>query len=190
MTNNNDIGGTRGNKLIALVFCFLIFVLFLFASYINLPRNKAINIYKNGISSFYELNDKWYCLEAEHYKVLDEFGDFVTVDSTFLSSVKYYYFNVLVTDSGGEQFIMGVRTDKKTEQLRNGNSVDLYGMISPLNEEIATVQLEKLNDNHIPTFSLSLNDNDTSVLSRCVQSIFFLGMALLDLLLMVFILRK
>lgn len=190
MTNNSETSGMKGNKLIAIVFCFLIFVLFLFVSYINLPRNKAINIYKNGISSFSELNDKWYCLEAENYEVLDEFGEFVTVDSTFLYSVKYYYFNVLVTDSKGEQFIMGVRTDKKTEQLRKGNSVDLYGMVSPLDEEIGREQLEKLEDDHMPTLSLSLNDNDTSVLSRCVHSMVFLGMALLDLLLILFILRK
>ena len=71
MTNNSETSGMKGNKLIAIVFCFLIFVLFLFVSYINLPRNKAINIYKNGISSFSELNDKWYCLEAENYEVLE-----------------------------------------------------------------------------------------------------------------------
>lgn len=190
MTSSSEKSVTKGSKLVVLIFCFLIFVLFIFAAYINLPRNKAVNICENSVSSFNNLKDKWFRLDAEDYTVLDEFGEFVTVDSTFLYTVKYYYFNVLVTDAAGEQFIMAVRTDKKTEQLRKGNSVDLYGMVSHLDEETEMAQLEHLYDNNVQTLSVSLNDNDTSVLSRCVQSVIFAGLALLDLLLLIFILQK
>lgn len=158
-------------------------VLFLFAAIASWPRGKTIDIREEGKEAFNELRDQWFFLGADSYEVLGEFAEFTTHHSTFFYPITYHYFNVLVTAGQGHQFIMAVRTGKKTEDLRKQKAVDLYGMISPLDAGRAEIQINSLHKtgNGNTVYNLSLNDNDSSAANQYMESVFYILGAMFDL---------
>ena len=192
MTSNNISGKKRGEKVFAIVFLVLLLLLFSFVAFTSIPRDNAVNIQEEGINSFLEKQGEWYLLEEGDYEVLGEFDEYITRHSTFFYPIKYHYFNVKVTDSQGTSFIMAVRSGKKTEELRKGNAVKLFGMVSPLDEERMISQSQNLNNSGYDagTYSVCLNDNDDSVLGLYVQTIVFGLFAILDLGLILLIIAK
>ena len=150
-------------KQLAIIFIVTLLILSITGLIISIPTGKTINIYEEGIKAVESnTSGKYYKLDSHSYKVLNNFDNYITTNSTFQTTEEYEYFNVLVTDSTGKKFIMAVRTDAKTQQLNRGNPVDLYGMISPLKNNIKNKQLESLQeDNEVKIISKCLNDNDS-----------------------------
>lgn len=191
MTSSN-IESKRGVKVFVIVFCVVFLVLLIIVAFISWPKEDAVNIYQKGQNSLTETSKKWFLLEKNSYEIINEYDEYVTTDSNFLTPVRYYYFNVLVTDSKGESFIMAVRTDKKTKELRSGNAVSLYGMAKPLNEERKEKQIQSLKnyENNVEICSVSLFDNNDTVQKRKVEAVLAAFATILDLILIMFFIYK
>lgn len=179
-------------KMGALVFCVALFVLFMLVAFISWPKEKDINIISKGIENIAQDSNSWCILEEGSYKILDKFGEYVTRDSTFYYVKRYYYFNVLVTDSNGKTAVMAVRTGKKTKSLEKGKAVRLYGIVSALEAEEASLQVQSLNKTGVDEKLVNgcLYDNDDSLIGRYAQSILGLFLGILDLLLMIFLSKR
>lgn len=192
MTRNNTYGKKRGEKVFAIVFLALLLLLFSFVAFTSIPRDNAVKIQEEGTNSFLENKGEWYLLEEGEYEVLGEFDEYVTRHSTFFYTIRYHYFNVKVTDSQGKPFIMAVRTGKKTEELRKGNAVKLFGMVSSLDEERMMSQSQSLNNSghDAEAYSVCLNDNDDSVVGLYIQAIVFGLFAIVDLGFIILIISK
>lgn len=180
------------NKMTAMIFFLLLLVIFILAAIVSWPVGKKVAIQEEGKAAFSELRDRWFSLEADSYEVIGEFAEFTTHHSTFFYPIKYYYFNVLVTDRQGQQFIMAVRTGKKTEVLREGKTIGLYGMISQLDTGRIEAQINSLYEvaNGRDVYNISLNDNDSSVVNQYMKSVFFIFCVILDLVFMYIILIR
>lgn len=180
------------NKMTAIIFCLFLLVIFTIAAMVSWPMGKNVDIREEGKEAFGELRGRWFSLEADTYEVIGEFAEFTTHHSVFFYPIKYYYFNVLVTDEQGHQFIMAVRVGKKTETLREGKNVGLYGMISPLDEGRKEAQINSLYEvaNKNDIYNISLNDNDSSVINQFMKSVFFIFWAILDVLFICTIMMK
>ena len=189
MSNKED--AALKNRILALVFIGFLFILFIFVSLLSFPA-KVINIHECDKSFLSKHTKGYYCLEAGDYEILNEFGSYVTGNSNELkpSTTTYYYFNVLATDVNGEQFIMAVRTRNKTDKLRSGNSIYLYGMVSDLDDELQEKQTDSLGHSNIEVISVCLNDNDTSASGNLEQSVLMFILALISAALFIFIYSK
>ena len=164
----------KSNTLFAIIFLALSFVLFIFASVITFPKEEAqsVNTTQPQISSGY------WTIEEDSYEVLNEFGIYHSADSTFMTPKEYYYFNVRVEQSNGDSFVMAVRTYSKTELLREGQTPELYGMIS----EYPHSDIEFTADNSDAEYNICLNDNDETPMGNLKLSITFFCAAALCVL--------
>lgn len=145
-----------------IVFISFLLILCVITTIIKWSGGKGINLSEEGMSTYMNNTKQKVYLDPDSYQILNEFGVFRTQNSTFLFPIEYYYFNVLVDGKNGSRFVIAVRTNKKTEDLRNGKSVFLNGMMSKLDDDTTAKQLSGLN---VPfdvdeVYSYCLNDND------------------------------
>lgn len=159
----------------AILFCVFLAILFFVAAWISWPKEDAVHINDVGSEYFTIIpnNGRYHILDAETYKVLGRFAEESIRDSAFFYQRQYTYYSVIVTDKRGQQFIMAVRTDGKSQQLECGNCVLLYGMISELSADRSRELMEQLGEYDIPVVNWCLNDNDDSIAGRYAKSVFF-----------------
>ena len=189
MNNSNENLSKGKTKMAAVVLCAFLFAVLMLVAFIHWPRGRGINIGEEGIEHILQGTNDWYFLEKDSYKILNEFGEHVTRHSTFYYPIRYYYFNVEVTDSKETTFVMAVRTHKKTEELRSEKAVSLYGRVASLDQEQTNLQSRSL-DSSQKIYSICLNDNDETISGRYIQSVLAIILGLLDLILILFILKR
>lgn len=174
-----------------LIFCVITLIIFVLGAIINIPTNSPTDIAKLGVNSFnnHKLG-KYYYLYPNDYTVLGKFSEFTTIDSTYMLAETYYYFNVLVTDNNGKQFIMAVCTDNKTKYLEGGVGVTLYGMVSDLEDDTKAEQLKYVNTRIIEVLPKCLNDTDTTPSINITALVVCTIISVLDIILIVFLYKK
>ena len=148
---------------------FLGFLALLFAvnAVINTPLDKPIYIGENETKEAMVNHRRWYVLSAERYSVDADLSS-IHIRSSFLPFVshQYTYFRVTVNPESESAFSMAVRvTGAKQEELFQGKTTDLYGMISDYREQPSGSQAEVL--------SLGLNDNGTTIFKRGISAAVF-----------------
>lgn len=130
-----------------------------------LPTGKTVNIYEEGINTLKaNTTGQFFLLEPHSYQVLNNFdSETLTVESNDLTTEKFEYFNVLVTDKLGEQCIIAVRTSEKVSQLKYNSKPQIYGMMSTLKDELKNNQLKGISTETIKVFNKCINDNGDKV---------------------------
>lgn len=191
ISQNKNTEQNQGYLTGAIIFCVIILIIFVLGATMNIPTSSPTDIASLGVNSFNNHNlGKYYYLYPDDYTVLCNFDEFVTTDSTYMLTKIYYYFNVLVTDNSGEQFIMAVRTDDKTEYLKSGTRVTLCGMVSDLEDDVKDKQLKYVNESTIDVIPKCLNDNDTTPSTNKSVAIICTIISILDIILIMFLYKK
>ena len=176
----------KGHQVWAILFLVVLLVIFAVAAVVSFPKDKSIDLNQAGPDSSLGTTRNWYKINEGSYQVLNEFGETTVTDSTLLIPRTFYYFNVLVEQSNGENFIIAVRTYDKTELLREGFTPELNGMISELDNSGVSFHLD--DDPGVPAdhiYQVCLNDNDSTPSTSFRNAIIFGVLALADLLLII-----
>lgn len=162
MTAKNNAKARKHPYMAGSVFLGILALIFAANVLIRFPFQKAADITAQGAACLTSPGRQWFVVEAGSYVVEDEF-DTVAIRSSFLPLVSrhYTYFNITVT-SGTDRFTLPVRvTAKKTETLRQGNAVKLYGMVS---------QLDAAHSGQAADVNVCLNDNGSTVMTRLLSA--------------------
>lgn len=185
MINNNthDSPGRKGYSMFSIIFLAVLLLLFFCVAFISWPQKETINLNRESVD-ITNSKSKWCEIEADGYDILDEIGEYHTDHSTFLFPKTYYYFAVSVKRDDGEDYVIAVRTNRKTASLRNGIKPFLYGVLSEIPDSI--IDIRGVEGAGEKVYDLVLNDNDQSSSGNRFQSVFFFILGIID----IFILRR
>lgn len=144
---------------------------------IRFPFQKAVDITQHGVSCLAVPGKQWFSLGDGCYTVVEEFETIAMRNSIIpFFAKRYTYFNVEVR-SGEDSFVMPIRvTAKKAKELRQGESVSLYGMVS--NTKFSEEQIQDLNNQISPVSRMCLNDNGDTVITRALSACVFLALTI------------
>lgn len=168
-------GNKKTNYTLAVTFLSLLACLMLLGAATAFPGVNIINVSDTKASDINIDKSYRYTLKQGEYQVLEEIDEVTSTDSTFGFPVTSYYFAVLVNQPNGEKIAMEVRTREKTDQLRQGETPELFGMISKV--EGSEAELLDSASNGYKTYYLCLNDNDETVAKLYFNTAIFLVMA-------------
>ena len=177
MTDSNSQRASKRINMTAYAFLGFLALLCIINVLINAPLGHSADIEKDGIDVLQLKRHKWYSLSAESYLVDSNLGA-THIRSSFLPFVsrQYTYFCITVNPGAENAFRMVIRVmDAKEQELSQGKTVALYGMVSNLTGE-SLPNDESLPDDQVPFLYLCLNDNGDSVFKRgIVTSVFALA---------------
>lgn len=163
MNNCNEITPSQRKVRIILLITFILLVALYFVFIvIDISKsNEPISYTKISEINIKERTEgrDVYLLEAGTYEILNEFHMGLNTYSSPNTRREYPYFNVVVTDGLGNQYIMAVKVYEKAEDLRNGKSIDIKGNI------------HNISDNNIIKKQLQDIDSDLDILHICLTDI-------------------
>ena len=157
---------TNGNKqerspMVRFVLCAFLLLLLLANIWIRVSVRK-VNIAAEGEAALQISGSVRYTLPAGSYVVEEPIGK----SSGSSSAIPYMTwdrvcFNVKVRDRSGKQFYMAVRVQgKELKALQEGIAVELKGLGSRLDDEMAERQRNAVYEPSIPVYPVCLNDNN------------------------------
>ena len=120
-----------------------------------------VNLYEEGRRALGIHHPSLYTLPEGTYTILGEFStEFGSTSHITFSAIERKYFNLLVTDAGGDQFIIAARVqDRELQALEEGRSVELKGLGAQLIPELADMMYISLGDTIVDITGYCIYDN-------------------------------
>ena len=120
-----------------------------------------VNLYEEGRRALGIHHPSLYTLPEGTYTVLGEFStEFGSTSHITFSAIERKYFNLLVTDASGDQFIIAARVqDSELQALEEGRSVELKGLGAQLIPELADMMYGSLGDTMVDITGYCIYDN-------------------------------
>lgn len=120
-----------------------------------------LNLYEEGRRTLGTHAHTLYTLPEGTYTILGEFArEYGSSSLITFSAIERKYFILLITDAGGDQFIIAARVqDRELQALEEGRSVELKGLGTYLTSEKADMMYRSLGDTTVDIIGYCIYDN-------------------------------
>ena len=183
MIRNNEEEAGKDVRIIAVIFCIVLAVLFSFGAYITFPvrgMTPITSLRVDELQNRARTTHDVYTLRAEEYRVLGAVDSEVIVDRFTWKKHRLVFYEILVASGAGDPYRMIVRVQEQAQDLAQGQTVTLQGMLSETDREQRPDSIgQALQDaGTVQNSGLCLN---TDIDSRAVQILKTIVFILLDI---------
>lgn len=162
-------------------------IIFVAGALASFPGSRVINLNNINSSDLSVSYKHWYELNEDEYQVINKIGETTVTDSTFLTPATHHYFNVLVNQSDGNDYMIAVKTGEKSSLLLEGQTPELFGMVSAFDISELDYQTDTFNAENS---QFCLNDDGKYYSGRYRTSIFLAIVAFINIIFLIIIIQR